>query len=103
MEYDEDNAIAFIRDCMSSEVCHSYDDDDILYVIDTIWDYYDSHGNVVYNDHMTEVEISALNDLISFVKKEIKKESELTIKTDDIETIVKAELEYENSIKIFDN
>ena len=38
MKYDEDDAIRFIRETLPAQVSERYDDDDILYVIDIIWD-----------------------------------------------------------------
>lgn len=42
--FDEDNAIAFIRAQIGNEISSLYDDDEILNVIDIIWDFYESNG-----------------------------------------------------------
>lgn len=42
--FDEDDAIAFIRTQVGEEISSLYDDDEILNVIDIIWDFYESNG-----------------------------------------------------------
>lgn len=38
LEYDEDRAIEFIREYVGEKVSAQYSDDELLYVIDIIWD-----------------------------------------------------------------
>ena len=44
MEYDENIAIKQIRKVLSDKSNAIYDDDEILNVIDMIWDFYDENG-----------------------------------------------------------
>lgn len=44
MGYDEDKAVEFIRAFLPAEIRDKYTDDDILFVVDCIWDYYESRG-----------------------------------------------------------
>ena len=39
MEYDEAQAVKFIRDYMPADKRDLYDDDEIINIIDMIWDY----------------------------------------------------------------
>jgi hypothetical protein len=48
--YDEDKAIAYIRNILSTEQNNKLADDDILLIIDIIWDYYDSVGMLSLSD-----------------------------------------------------
>ena len=43
-EYDENEAIKFINNYLPQDIKGKYTDDDILIVIDTIFDYYESKG-----------------------------------------------------------
>ena len=44
MEYNEDDAIRYMRD--NVEGAQAYDDDQILNLIDIIFDYYDENGDL---------------------------------------------------------
>ena len=43
-EFDEKEAIKAMRDSVSTESSSLYDDDELLNVIDIIWDWYDDQG-----------------------------------------------------------
>lgn len=101
--FDEDKAIAFIRKYVGDTVSAQYTDDDILYIIDIIWDYYEKNGFLSLNSDLTEEELLDPDSLIKYVKKEIANDEELLMDPKDVEQIVKGELEYEESIEnIFD-
>lgn len=99
--YDEDKAIAFIRKAIPAEISDKYTDDDLLFVIDTIWDYYESKGLTSLDAGLTEDELIDTDDLTAYVLKEIKKDGVLIMDKTDINFIVKAELEYEETLDIF--
>ena len=98
-EYDDDEAIAFIRKYIGVEVSNQYSDDEILEIIDIIYDYYERKGFTKLNRKMTDDELLNEEDLTSYVKKTIKEEGIFLMDPDDVETIVKAELEYEESLE----
>lgn len=99
MKYDEDDAIKFIRATLPQEVSERYDDDEILYVIDTIWDWYERNGYLKIDAGVTEEEELDVAKLTAYVAKEIKKDGEIVMDPADIDMIVKGELEYEESIE----
>lgn len=99
--FDEDEAIKFIRAAVTAGVNESISDDDILYVIDTIWDWYEKNGYLEINADVTDEEEIRLDDLVAYVRKELRRAGELTFSPDDLEDIVKAELQYEESIENF--
>lgn len=101
LKYDEQEAVAFIRKSIPSGVSDKYSDDEILFVVDTIWDYYESKGLVRLSQTATDDEKQQLVLLTSYVKKEIKKDDELLMDPSDVGYIVKAELAYEESIEMF--
>lgn len=102
LKYDEEDAIAFIRKYIPESVNTQYSDDEILFVIDTIWDFYESKGLVRLQKKLTEEEQQSVDDLIAYVKKEIKRDEELMMDPDDVKYIVEGELAYEESIEMFD-
>lgn len=98
-EYDEDLAIRFIRDAVGKEVSDQYSDDEILYVIDIIWDYYERKGFLKLNAKKTDDEILDEEALTAYVKKELASDGEIVMDPDDLGKIVKAELDYEESLE----
>ena len=44
MQYDEAEAVKFIRNYMPEDIRDRYDDDEILNIIDMIWDFYEEQG-----------------------------------------------------------
>lgn len=99
MEYDELAAIKFIRNRLSAESNANYDDDEILNVIDIMWDYYEDNGfmNIdLDEDGPDELDVE---DLMKYVKKMIAKDKNSPLTIADAEKIVEAELDYEDSIQ----
>ena len=99
--FDEDNAVKFIRAELPPVVSEKYDDDDILCIIDIIWDYYEKKGFLSLNSIETEDEQLDVDDLVKYVKKEVKNDEEIIMDIKDVELIVKAELDYEESLEDF--
>lgn len=99
--FDEDEAIEFIRKTLTEEANARLTDDDILYVIDCIWDWYERNGYLAINADVTEEEVLDIDKLVSYVKKELSRAQESLMVPDDVEPIVKAELQYEESIEEF--
>ena len=97
--YNEDNAVKFIRTRLSEASNARYSDDDILCVVDVIWDYYERQGMLSLNNLDAEEELLNVYDLSAYVKREIKADGSVPVDSADIEIIVKAELEYEESLE----
>ena len=98
--FDEDKAVGFIRNQLAEKgVETKYTSDDILEVIDIIWDYYEDNGFLDLD--MSEDAAAGTEDnvdkekLIAHVEKMIKKDRGTRIALDDIPAIVEAELAYE--------
>ena len=99
MKYDEDDAIKFIRATLPEDVNAKYDDDEILFIIDTIWDWYEKNGYLDIDTNVTDEEEMDLDALTAFVKKEVARDGEILMDPVDIEMIVKGEVQYEESIE----
>lgn len=97
MDYDETKAIKYIRTKLSPESNSEYDDDEILNVIDMIWDYYEDNGfcSMDFENGPDELDTE---DLLKYVKKIIAKDSMSPLKFDDVDIIVNAELEFEDML-----
>ena len=94
MEYNEQEAIKYIKNSLTQEV----PSDEILNIIDLIWDFYDKKGllEITCEDYIEDENYEL--ELIEYVKNGIK-DSE--IKNPVIEQIVLAELDYENTLEDF--
>lgn len=99
LKYDEDEAIKFVRGTLPFEVNKEYTDDDILYVIDIIWEWYDKNGYLELNSDVTEEEEHDLEKLTAYVKDQLNKDKENKMDPSNVGLIVKGEIEYEESIE----
>ena len=97
--YDEDDALKFIRAMIPEEVGSKYDDDDIIFIIDCIWDYYESKGFLSLSNIETDDEELNIDDMVRYVEKAIKKDGKLIPDTADLKFIINAELEYEEALE----
>ena len=99
--FDEDDAIAFIRTQVGEEISLLYDDDEILNVIDIIWDFYESNGmlEIDFSEDDEEDADVDLDRLMSTVRRTLAKDKRAKIAPEHIEPIVNAELAYEDSLE----
>lgn len=100
-KYDEERAIEFIRKTLPAQVNEKYDNDEILYVIDIIWDYYENNGYLSLSSDVTDEETLDEKKLTDYVKKEIASDKEILMDPADIDLIVRGELQYEESLEDF--
>lgn len=99
--FDEDEAIKFIRATLPEDKSKQISDDQILYVIDCIWDWYEKNGYLDINADVTDEEELDIDSLTAYVVKELRRARELSVPSEDVEAIVKGELQYEESIENF--
>lgn len=97
--FSEEKAVEFIRDYVGEKISAKYSDDELLFIIDCIWDYYEDNGMLSLDLEDTEEEILDPDKLIEYVKKTVANDEELMMDPSDISLIVKAELEYEESLE----
>lgn len=96
LEFSEEKAIKYIKSHLPLEV--EYDDDDILNVIDIIFDYYEDNNLLDINCEVDDSEEMMKDELVIHVSKLLKKDPYNQIAPEHIKIIVSAELEYEQSI-----
>lgn len=98
-EFDENEAVQFIRNYVPTSIKRKYSDDDILLLIDTMYDYYESEDDEdIYVDEESEDYEAYLNRIVNFVKKCIRKDEENNIEMDDVKSLVLGEIEYEKTL-----
>jgi len=103
MQFDEDDAVKFIRNYMPENIRNLYSDDEILNIIDMIWDYYEQNGmlEISCDDNPDDTE-RELPKILGYVNKMLKKDKLAAVGTNDVHFIVEGELEYEKSIGLED-
>lgn len=101
LKYDEEQAVKFIRKLLPQDKQASYTDDEILYVIDIMYDWYEKNGCLDLSMEATSEEEEDISKLTAYVKQEIAKDGEIEMDPSDIELIVKGELEYEETLEDF--
>lgn len=102
LEYDEDEAVKYIRNYLSQEMKESLSDDDINYIIDIVYDFYDSKG--LMNNETDESAIVEIDEeeMIAYIMKYAKKDQIRNFTTDEVTSIVQGELAYCESLGIFE-
>ena len=100
--YDEDESVAFIQNYLPQELKGKFSNDDINYIVDLIYEFYESKGFLDEKTH-DDVEIDIDEDeLIGFVVNNAQKDGVGKYAPEDITFIVQGELEYCDSINMFD-
>ena len=91
--YEENDAVKYILSNLPSDVAEKYSDDDILLVIDIIFEFYENKGYFDLNDIDESDDEFDESELFEFVKKSLKKDKDKPIDLDDVENIVRLEFE----------
>ena len=95
--FDENDAIKFIRECIPENIKNKYSDNDILLLMDTMYDFFDEEDDDDFDEENFDDE-AYLNNIINYVKKSIRKDPENAIEMDDVKHLVMGELEYEATL-----
>ncbi len=96
-EYDEKEAVKAMRQSISEESSKIYPDDELLNIIDIIWDWYDENGLLDIDSEADDEDINTAG-LTAHVRRMIAKDKQSPIRPEDIEPLVAAELAYEQSL-----
>lgn len=98
--FDENEAIEFIRNYVPAAIKNKYSDNDILLLMDTMYDFFELEED----DDVFDVENfdsdAYLNSIVNYVKKNLRKDPDNTIELDDVKPLVMGELEYEATLDI---
>ena len=66
-----------------------------------IFEYYDKNGFFDIDAGVDDEENIDVDDLISFVKKQLRKDPDNVVDPDDVQSIVLGELDYEESLGMY--
>ena len=101
LEYDEDDAVAFIQNFLPQDLKEKFSSDELNYIIDLIYEFYEDKGFFDETNDEVEVEIDE-DELIAFVIKQAQKDKIGKFTPEEITFIVQGELAYCDSLDIFD-
>jgi hypothetical protein len=97
--FDEDEAVKYILKNLPSEYKNKISSDDIDYVLDVMYEYYESNG-FIEEDSAEEANIDE-EEMFNFIMKTIKKEKEVNITEEELQLIIDGEFEYGKSIGVY--
>lgn len=98
MEFDEKQVIKEMRAAISEESSRLYDDDELLNVVDIIWDWYEDQGLLDIDSEADEEDVN-VDALIKHVQRMLSKDKASPVLQQDVEPLVMAELRYEQSLE----
>lgn len=98
MEFDEFRAVTFINDRLREAGRTPYPEDEVLNVIDMIWDFYEENGllDVDADDDVEDDDIEP--EMIDYVNRMLRKDKGASINPEDVPLMVRAEVDYEDSV-----
>ncbi len=102
MEFDEKACTDFINNSLASAGIEKYDSDELLNVVDMIWDFYESRGYLDpdFDDDSEDPEPEQLElDITDYVTRMLRRDKLSEVKPEHVTHIVKAELAYEKSLE----
>ena len=100
--YDEDESVKFIQNYLPQELKGKFSNDDINYIVDLIYEFYESKGclrDVIDDD--TELDIDE-DELTAFVVKNAKRDGVGKFTPEEITFIVQGEMAYCESLDMFE-
>ena len=96
-EFDENEVVGRIRAALPTEASSRYSDDDLLNVVDMIWDYYELNGLLdVDSDNEDEEEVDIVAELNDYAERMLKKDKACQVAPEHLPAIINAELDYED-------
>lgn len=102
VQYDEEDAVKFIQNYLPQDLKGKYTNDDILYIIDIVYEFYEEKGYM--DEDATENVVVDIDEdeIIEYVLKYTKKDKIKNFLAEDISFIIQGELAYCDSIGIFE-
>lgn len=98
MEFDELRAVTFINDRLREAGRSPYPEDEVLNVIDMIWDFYEENGLLDPDADEDEPDDDIEPDMIDYVTRMLRKDKGASIDPVDVPLMVRAEVDYEDSV-----
>lgn len=98
MEFDELKAVEAINNRLTEAGRKPYETDEVLNVIDMIWDFYEENGLLDIESDPDDDPDDIEQEVVDYVKRMLKKDKKACVDEIDVELMVKSEMEYEDTI-----
>ena len=94
--YDDMEAVKFIQNNLPQDIKGKFSDDEVVYITDVIYEYFESQGllNEDLDEDETEVDI---DDILEFVMKNSKRDG-FKFESEDVRWVIEGEFDYEESL-----
>ncbi len=99
IEFDDEAAISFILNYLPEEVKTKFSDDDVQYLLDVIYEFYDKNG-LLHEDVVEEVDIDE-EELSAYIVKCAIEDKLPQFTEENVQLLLDAEYEYSKSIGLF--
>ena len=100
--YDDDDAVRFIQNYLPQDLKGKFSNDDILYILDLVYEYYETNGLFDdEDDDDKEIEIDE-DEVVEYVIKNLKRDKIGRFEPEEVTFIVQGEMEYCDSLDMFD-
>lgn len=100
--FDENKAIKAINKALADANRKTYDEDELINIIDMIWDYYEENGMLdIDDDFEADDDEDVAAELVDYISRMLRKDKGANINFEDLPIIVQAELDYEDSLLEF--
>lgn len=96
--YDEEDSVEFIRESLSQELQTQLDDDDIHYIVDLMYEFYDEKGFLSEDNEDDDIEYDE-EELISYIIKNAKNDDVKTFTEQQVTAVIDGELAYCDSLE----
>ena len=100
IEYDEDESVKFIRKSLPEEMQNEFSDDEINYIVDLVYEFYEEKGCLDEDDDK-DIEIDE-DELLDYVIKNARKDKIRDFTDEQVEAIVAGELAYCDTLNLFE-
>ena len=97
--FDEDEAVTYIYNSLSSELKKRISKDDIDYVMDVMYEYFENN-NLIDENSTDDADIDE-EDMFEFIMSCIKKDKMINLTRDDVLVILESEFEYGKKMGIY--
>lgn len=100
LEYDEDDSLKFIQQYLPEEMQDEFTDDEINYIVDLIYEFYEEKGFLDESDD-SEIEIDE-EELLEYIFDNAREDGIRDYTDEQIEAIVACELAYCDTLNLFE-
>ena len=97
LDYDEDDAVEFIQNNLPKSIKKKLSEEDIIYLIDLIYEYYEENG-FLDEEADDEIELDE-EDLVNFVFENAKSANIENLTIEMVEAVIDGELSYCESLE----